>query len=216
MIYIHKQNGFWHRETILQPSFKIGTTLEEYENGAYLLLNAEQEQFYNGHPDASQVECWNMALTPKEEQPIIPVPDPVETARSQKIWSIIEYDRSGAVNGFIVNGISTWLTPDVRANYKNSIEAAELLGETHITFIVAGIVATSSLQEARIMLAKIQRYADRCTIVTETHKANVHSLSTVQEIEAYDYMVGYPEKEEFIVTPLQGPTILNSKEEVTV
>ena len=84
------------------------------------------------------------------------------------IHIFIEYDRSGAVNGFIVNGISTWLTPDVRANYKNSIEAAELLGETHITFIVAGIVATSSLQEARIMLAKIQRYADRCTIVTET------------------------------------------------
>lgn len=216
MVYIHEENGFWHRETVLQPSFKIGTTLEDYEDGAYLLLNAEQEQFYNDHPDASQVECWNMALTPKEEQPVIPVPDPVETARSQKIWSIIEYDRSGAVNGFIVNGISTWLTPDVRANYKNSIEAAELLGESNITFIIAGITATSALQEARIMLAKIQRYADRCTIVTETHKANVNSLSTVQEIEAYDYMVGYPEKEEFIVTPVQGPTILNSKEEVTV
>lgn len=197
MIYIHKENGFWHRETVLQPSFKTGTTFEEYENGAYLLLNAEQEQFYNDHPDASQVECWNMALTPKEEQPVIPVPDPVETARSQKIWSIIEYDRSEAVNSFIVNGVSAWLTPDVRANYRSSIESAELLGESNITFIIAGITATSALQEARIMLAKIQRYADRCTIVTETHKANVNSLSTVQEIEAYDYTVGYPEKESF-------------------
>lgn len=44
MIYIHEENGFWHRETVLQPSFKIGTTLEDYEDGAYLLLNAEQEQ----------------------------------------------------------------------------------------------------------------------------------------------------------------------------
>lgn len=197
MVYIHKENGFWHRETVLQPSFKTGTTLEEYENEAYLLLNAEQEQFYNDHPDASQVECWNMALTPKEEQPVIPVPDPVETARGQKIWSIIEYDRSEAVNSFIVNGVSAWLTPDVRANYRSSIESAELLGESNITFIIAGIVATSTLQEARIMLAKIQRYADGCTIVTETHKANVNSLSTVQEIEAYDYTVGYPKKESF-------------------
>lgn len=197
MIYIHKENGFWHRETVLQPSFKTGTTLEDYEDGAYLLLNAEQEQFYNDHPDASQVECWNMALTPKEEQPVIPVPDPVETARRQKIWLIIEYDRSEAVNSFIVNGVSAWLTPDVRANYRSSIESAELLGESNITFIIVGITATSALQEARIMLAKIQRYADRCTIVTETHKANVNSLSTVQEIEAYDYTVGYPEKESF-------------------
>lgn len=44
MIYIHEENGFWHRETVLQPSFKIGTCLEDYEIGAYSLLDAEQER----------------------------------------------------------------------------------------------------------------------------------------------------------------------------
>ena len=129
---------------------------------------------------------------------LLPVPvRTVEQAVQDKLMQIDMYDRSEAVNSFIVNGVSAWLTPDVRANYRSSIESAELLGESNITFIIAGIVATSTLQEARIMLAKIQRYADRCTIVTETHKANVNSLSTIQEIEAYDYTVGYPKKESF-------------------
>lgn len=43
MIYIHEENGFWNRETVLQPSFKIGMCLEDYEIGAYLLFDAKQE-----------------------------------------------------------------------------------------------------------------------------------------------------------------------------
>lgn len=212
MVYIHKLNGFWNREAVLQPSFKIGIALEDYENGAYLLLNTEQEQFYNAHPDASQMECWNMELNPTPQPEPVPEPDMLEVARRQKVWSIVEYDRSEAVNSFTVNGVSAWLTPEVRSNYKNSIEAAELLRETHITFIIAGIVSTSTLQDARIMLAKIQRYADKCTIITETHKVNVNSLLTVEEIDAYDYTVGYPEKESFEIS--ENSEVLNQSKEI--
>lgn len=198
MIYIHKNNGFWQREKILPSSFKIGITLEDYNNGAYLLLNAEQEKFYTDHPNATQVECWNMEFTTEDEQQIDS--DPVEIAKRQKLWLIDQYDKSVDVNSFTVNGIVEWLSPDIRSNYKNSIEAAELLGEKNITFIVAGITATLPLGDARIMLAKIQRYADNCALITENHKANIEGLSTVQEIEDYDYKIGYPEKEEFTIS----------------
>lgn len=198
MIYIHKNNGFWQRDKILPPSFKTGITLEDYNNGAYLLLNSEQEKFYTDHLNATQTECWNMELAIEDEQQVDI--DPIETAKRQKLWLIDNYDKSVDVNAFTVNGVTEWLSPDIRSNYKNSIEAAELLGEENITFIVAGIKATLSLQEARIMLAKIQRYADNCALVTENHKANIQGLSTVQEIEDYDYKTGYPEKEEFTIT----------------
>lgn len=198
MIYIHKNIGFWQRDKILPQSFKTGTTLEDYNNGAYLLLNTEQEKFYTEYSNATQIECWNMELAIEDEQQVDS--DPVETAKRQKLWLIDQYDKSVDVNAFTVNGVVEWLSPDIRSNYKNSIEAAELLGEENITFVVAGIIATIPLQDARVMLAKIQRYADKCTIVTEKHKANIEGLSTVQEIEDYDYKIGYPEKEEFTIS----------------
>lgn len=189
MIYIHKYNGFWEREEILPDSYMVGT-IEYYENGAYVLLNDEQASFHKTHPDASQLECWNMQMMSIPEQTL-------EQAIQEKIKEIEEYDGSDAVNIFYVNNVPTWLTPDIRANYRNSIEAAELLKETHITFIIAGIVARTTLQEARIMLAKIQRYADNCTIRTEMHKSKVRALSTIASIDAYDNTTGYPEKEFF-------------------
>lgn len=207
MIYIQKHIGFWETDSPLPSSYKVGTTEEEYEEGAYLALSDEQAAFHAEHPEASQLEVWNMRIE------IAPIRTPSE-ARGEKIRQIEMYDCSEAVNSFTVNGVSAWLTPDVRANYKNSIESAEVLGETNITFVIAGIVATSTLQEARLMLSRIQRYADNCTIVTESHKARVNSLSDVREIDAYDYTAGYPVKEAFEIS--QDNRVSDREEEESV
>lgn len=200
MIYINKdaETIYVELEALLdQESNYVGSTWDDYKSGAWVLLTDEQVSFRNANPNASVEEVFNMQLTPTSVRTL-------EQAVQEKIWKIEEYDRSGAVNSFRVNGISDWLTPDTRANYKNSIEAAELLGETHITFMIAGIVATSTLQDARIMLAKIQRYADRCTLVTETHKASVRALLTIEAIDAYDYTIGYPDKEAFDLVQIKN------------
>lgn len=53
MLYIQKQINFWPIEEVLPASYKTGTTLEEFEDGAYLLLNEEQEKYHNDYPEAS-------------------------------------------------------------------------------------------------------------------------------------------------------------------
>lgn len=68
MLYIQKEIQFWETDAPLPDSYKVGTMEEEYNDGAYLLLDAEQEQFHTDHPEASPLECWYMALTP-EPQP---------------------------------------------------------------------------------------------------------------------------------------------------
>ena len=124
------------------------------------------------------------------EEPVMTVED----AKAAKIAEIAEYSDSDAVNSLTFNGIKTWLTPDVRANYLVSLDAAELLGETDITFVVEGVQASLPIKQVRLLLAKIQRYADACFIVTEGHKRAVRALQTVEEVESYDYTTGYPEK----------------------
>ena len=109
----------------------------------------------------------------------------------------MDYDSSDAVNSFTYRGIVAWLDAATRANYLTSISAAELLGEATIIFDIANKAMTISLSDAKIMLAKIQRYADACYLVTMQHKAEVSKLTTVAEVEAFDIMAGYPEKLSF-------------------
>lgn len=130
---------------------------------------------------------------PDEETPV-ETPTDIDMAKAAKIAEIAAYSDSDAVNSLTFNGIKTWLTPDVRANYLVSLDAAELLGETDITFVVEGVQASLPIKQVRLLLARIQRYADACFIVTEGHKQAVRALQTVEEVEAYDYTTGYPEK----------------------
>lgn len=131
---------------------------------------------------------------PDEETPSAKIPTDIEMAKAAKIAEIAAYSDSEAVNSLTFNGIKTWLTPNIRANYLVSLDAAELLGETDITFVVEGVQASLPIKQVRLLLAKIQRYADACYIVTEGHKRAVRALQTVDEVEKYDYTTGYPEK----------------------
>lgn len=129
-----------------------------------------------------------------DEEPPVEMPTDIDMAKAAKIAQIAAYSDSDAVNSLTFNGIKTWLTPNVRANYLVSLDAAELLGETDITFVVEGVQASLPIKQVRLLLAKIQRYADACYIVTEGHKRAVRELQTVEEVEKYDYTTGYPEK----------------------
>jgi hypothetical protein len=47
------------------------------------------------------------------------------------------------------------------------------------------------------MLMAIELYASQCYDNTQRHLAAVDALESKEEIDAYDYRVGYPEKLEF-------------------
>lgn len=115
-------------------------------------------------------------------------------AISKKIAEISVYDNSDSVNSLTYGGVKTWIDAQTRANYLNSINAAQVLGETSITFMIADQAVTVTIDIAKMLLAKIQRYADECYIVTMTHKAEVSKLTSIEEVNAYDITVGYPDK----------------------
>ena len=194
-VYIKKNHSthFVEFSEALNPELydNIGTTWQDYLDNKWVLLSSEQITFREEHPNASVKEVYDMEITPA----------PVRTlaqAKQEKIWEIEEYDRSDAVNGFTIQlggqEMETWITPEQRSNYKNSLDSAELLGLTEVHPVFNGQQLTLSLQVAKMALAQIQIYADRCYIVTETHKAAVNALETVEDVDAYNNETGYPEK----------------------
>ena len=62
--------------------------------------------------------------------------------KQQKIAELEAYDQSDAVNGFDVtiggNTMSLWIDRETRADYRSSIEAAELLGRTEVKPVFGG------------------------------------------------------------------------------
>ena len=89
MLYIQKNIQFLELEQELPDPYLVGDNIENYEDGAYLLLSEEQEQYHNDYPEASPLECWYMALTPE------PQPTPEELlwrARDAKRQEIYDKD----------------------------------------------------------------------------------------------------------------------------
>jgi hypothetical protein len=129
-------------------------------------------------------------------------PEPARTleqAIAGKLAEIDVYDNSQEVNSFSFNGQKTWIDAATRAVFRNSIDSAELLQEATIQMPIGNAVLTAPVAQAKMMLAKIQRYADNAALVTAGHKAALATLKTIAKVDAYPYQTGYPEKETFNV-----------------
>ena len=181
---------FTIEEELVPTAYEIGATLADFYEGKWVLLSEEQAAFHEEHPDASITEVWNMELIPT---PVPHIRD-LDDAKREKKEQIDNYDNSSDVNGFEVNGNTAWFTADERANYRASIESAKLLNVSSISFYIGDTLLTLPTEQVELLLAQLQLYADQCFIVTKQHKANVDALETIEEVDNYDYMTGYPQK----------------------
>lgn len=81
------------------------------------------------------------------------------TAKQQKIAELEAYDASDAVNSFDVtidgNTMSLWIDRETRADYRSSIDAAELLGRTEVKPVFGGQEITLDIQMAKMALAQV-------------------------------------------------------------
>lgn len=191
-------------EEMFDPNLynNLGDSYEDFLDNKWVLLSDEQVAFHNEHPEATVKEVWDMELTP------IP-PRTLEEAKEEMINTINEYDSSGSVNAFNVYDsehditFEGWFTPEERSNYKSSIDAAKLLGVSALTFFIGEIELTITPTQAEYMLAQIQLYADQCFIVTKEHKIAVEHLDSIEDVDGFEYMIGYPEKITFTY-PFEG------------
>lgn len=126
-------------------------------------------------------------------------PTTLEDAKEQVKKKIEDYDKSNAVNSFLVNGESAWLNNGERTSYTASVSNAETLNEDSVDLLLNGKVLTLPTQNAKTMLAQISRYADKCWMVTQQHLLEVEKLTDVDKVLGYDYKVGYPDRLSFTV-----------------
>ena len=123
----------------------------------------------------------------------------LEQAKVNKIAEISAYDTSSSVNGFILNGLLVWLDKATRVGLMNSTTIAKASGQQTTTLWLGGIKLVVDCDKAIQLLSSLEMYALECFNVTASHKQSVSELTTIEEVESYDYKSGYPKMLEMSV-----------------
>lgn len=171
----------------LDNNYEVGTTYEDYLDGKWVKLNEEQEAFYNANPSASIKEVFDCVLRPPYEPTL-------EDLKNLKISQITEYDQSDAVNQFLLGGKRMWLDKDTRVGLVNSITIEQTAGKETTVLWYDAMKYVIPIPLALQMLAALELYALDSYNATQEHIAAVKALATKEEVEAYDYTSGYPDK----------------------
>lgn len=118
----------------------------------------------------------------------------LEKAKKEKLESILAYDTSSDVNGFMLNGNKVWLDKGTRVGLMNSIQITRDMGQDTTTLWFDGYKLEVRCDMAIMLLSSLEMYALECFNVTAAHKKAVSELTTIEEVEAYDYKTGYPKQ----------------------
>ena len=116
----------------------------------------------------------------------------LEKAKKEKLEAILAYDTSSDVNGFMLNGNKVWLDKETRVGLMNSTTIAKSVGQKTTTLWLGNMKLVVDCDKAIQLLSALEMYALDCFNVTASHKQAVSELTTIEEVEAYDYKVGYP------------------------
>ena len=168
------------------------TTQKWYTEGNSITKNISNGVF-SGIPSEQRLTEWGF------EEWVEPTPTPEELlarAKADKIAELEAYNDSGEINVFIISQTPMWLNFDERSRLQKAVDAKEAMGKTSMTKVWNGIDFTFPLSTWKAMLAALEDYAYDCQNVTDSHKAAINALESIEDVEAYEFS-GYPEKLSF-------------------
>ena len=164
------------------------TTHEWYTEGNSITKNISNGVF-SGIPSEQRLTEWGY------EEWVEPTPTPEELlarAKANKIAELEAYDAS-EVNSFSVNGKDMWLDHDLRQQLRISLDALSQAGRENVTKWFDGVEYTYPIDVWYYMLGLVEVYASDALNVTESHKAAINALESIEDVEAYQF-TGYTEK----------------------
>lgn len=120
--------------------------------------------------------------------------DLVAEAKENKLKELEDYDKSNAVNEFILNGNPMWIELELRKSVAHDLNVLKAKGIKNYTFWNGSTPIGLPVSAFESILNDEELYALECFNVTASHKANIEKLETIDDINAYDFTVGYPDK----------------------
>lgn len=115
-------------------------------------------------------------------------------AKAEVLAAIEAYDASDSVNCLVVNGQRGWLDKATRVGLMNGVSAAKACGMERMSLWIDGREYVMDVARLEELLVKVEVYAMGCYNATARHRRAVDGLTTLEDVLAYDYRDGYPDK----------------------
>ena len=152
-----------------------------------IIIRTTTEQIINPSEELILADGWEVYVAP------VYVPT-LEDVKARKVEEILAYDSSEAVNEFSIGGVPMWLDKLTRVGLRDRLISESTLGKTETTLWYNSQMFVVDIEKAKHMLILLENYASECYDNTQRHISEVLKLSTIEEVLAYDYAMGYPDK----------------------
>lgn len=212
MIYINKtaKGAYVELDTALDAeSNYIGTSWEEYKDGAWILLSEEQQLFREEHPSASVQEVFNMKIN----EIVVSESDKLRKSMQNKLEEIRRADEES--NKFYISVRSggeelanqaLWIDKDLRNSlYSITLPALKAEGQTTTKLWTSSTPPVSvevPVDWALEKLPFLEVYAKQTYDIKAENEAAVYKAydeGDKDAIEAIDAYAGYPEVRTFVL-----------------
>lgn len=152
---------------------------------------------YNPTEDMLKEDGW--------EEYVPPTYEPTEEellarAKQDKKREIERYDSSPEVNICYIktsgSKLSYWANKSERSSLKSAVNDCIIMNRNtyRLDLRDLGLSVDIDCNKLLEMLSALEVYAIDCYNKTTDHIFNINGLTTIEEIENYDYREGYPEK----------------------
>lgn len=169
-----------------------------------IVVKKDGKQTFNPSEEMVLADGWVEYVAPTPVEPSESILR--ERARQMKLRELHDYDESKEVNNCIIvyqgQEIDYWAKPSERTELKNAIRDCIALGRENYRLDLRdkGISVVIPCETLLMMLATLEVYAIDCYNRTTDHEFFIKSLTTRDEIEAYEFRHnGYPEIPRFEV-----------------
>ena len=182
----------------LQPDFKqVGTVNGKPLVRVYFNKSVEEREDYSftagEEREAKTLKVYHADFI----QRVSFFDNALDVIKEEAIEQITEYDQSEDVNSFTLQGKQMWLPKETRVGLVNSVTIEKNAGKETTVLWFGGERYELPVDTALQMLSALELYALECYNVTAAHKAAVNALESVEDVVAYEYTQGYPEKLNF-------------------
>lgn len=116
-----------------------------------------------------------------------------DVEKNNMLQNILNYDKSETINVFYIDDIPFWYSKEERNYLINRINAEIVNNQTSTTIWYNHQEYLFDVNFMIDILNKVELYAAKCFDITQRHYNYVSSLTSVEEIESFDYMTDYPE-----------------------
>ena len=182
----------------LQPDFKqVGTISGKPLVRVYFNKSVEEREDYSFTADEEREAKTLKVYHADFIQRVSFLDNALDVIKEEAIEQITEYDQSEDVNSFTLQGKTMWLPKETRVGLVNSVTIEKNAGKETTVLWFGGERYELPVDTALQMLSALELYALECYNVTAAHKAAVNALESVEDVVAYDYTQGYPEKLNF-------------------